>query len=69
MNHPLGQAYAEATGNIVTVALLALLLPQYGFLGAAFASLGAYTASLLAAVWYTRGRAGLSLRHLLAGAV
>ena len=69
LNHPLGQAYAETAGNIVTVALLALLLPRYGFLGAAFASLGAYTASLLAAIWYTRSRAGLSLRHLLAGAV
>ncbi len=69
LNHPLGQAYAEVTGNIVTVVLLALLLPRYGFLGAAFASLGAYTASLLAALWYTRVRTGLSLRRLLGGTV
>lgn len=69
LNHPLGQAYAEVTGNLVTILLLVWLLPRYGFLGAAYASLGAYAASLLAAVWYSRTRAGLSLRQLLSGAV
>ncbi|MGH9789424.1 MAG: oligosaccharide flippase family protein [Candidatus Acidiferrales bacterium] len=67
LNHPLAPAYAEGLGNVVTVALLALLLPRFGFLGAALASLGAYTASFLAVSYYAQTRAGLSVVQLLRG--
>ncbi|MFQ5663093.1 MAG: oligosaccharide flippase family protein [Terriglobia bacterium] len=65
LNHPLVPAYAELVGNGVTIVLLYLLLPGFGFLGAAFASLGAYTASFLFLLWYVHSRAGFSLGELL----
>lgn len=63
LNRPLAPAYAELAGNGVTIVLLSLLLPRYGFLGAAWASLGAYTTSFLFALWYIRSRAGLLPRR------
>ncbi len=65
LNHPLAPAYAEGIGNLATIALLAALLPRYGFLGAAFASLGAYTTSFLAVAYFARSHAGLSVFRLL----
>ncbi len=65
LNHPLAPAFAEGIGIVATIALLALLLPRYGILGAAFASLGAYTASFLAVAYFARTRAGLSVTRLL----
>jgi Na+-driven multidrug efflux pump len=65
LNRPLAPAYAELLGNAVTACLLYLLLPRMGFLGAAYASLGAYTASLLFILWYLRARARVLLTELL----
>jgi len=65
LNKPQVPGYAELVGNGVTAALLAVLLPRYGILGAAYASLGAYTASLLFQLWYIHRRLRLSVRELL----
>jgi O-antigen/teichoic acid export membrane protein len=65
LNHPLAPAFAEGLGNLVTIALLAVLLPRYSFLGAAYASLGAYTAVFLATAYFAQTRAGLSVARLL----
>ena len=67
LNRPLAPAYAELAGNGVTIVLLSLLLPRYGFLGAAWASLGAYTTSFLFALWYIRSRAGFSPGPIVVG--
>lgn len=65
LNRPEVPGYADLVGNGVTIALLALLLPRYGFLGAAYASLGAYTVSLLFQLWYIHRRLGLSVPQLV----
>lgn len=61
LNRPLVPAFAELTGIAVTLILLYLLLPRYGYLGAALASLGAYSAACLVAVVYTRFLLGIRL--------
>ena len=65
LGKPQAPGYAELVGNGVTLALLAVLLPRYGFLGAAYASLGAYTASLAFLLWYVNRRLHLPVRDLL----
>lgn len=65
LNRPLAPAYAELVGNAVTVVLLWFLLPRLGFLGAAYASLAAYTVSFLFVLWYSHSRVGLSPAELL----
>jgi Na+-driven multidrug efflux pump len=69
LNHPLAPAFAEGIGNLVTIILLAILLPRYNYLGAAIASLIAYTASFLAIAYFAWTRAGLSVPRLLWPAV
>jgi O-antigen/teichoic acid export membrane protein len=61
LNRLLAPAFAELAGIGVTLVLLYWLLPRYGYLGAAFASLGSYTAACLVTLWYTRVRAGIQL--------
>ena len=65
LNRPQVPGYAGLVGNGVTLALLVLLLPRYGFLGAAYASLAAYSASLAFLLWYVNRRLHLSVRDLL----
>jgi O-antigen/teichoic acid export membrane protein len=65
LDRPLAPAYAELLGNGVTAFFLYLLLPRIGFLGAAYASLAAYTASLLFILWYLHARARVPLAELL----
>ncbi len=66
LNRPQAPGYAGLVGNGVTLVLLALLLPRYGFLGAAYASLAAYSASLAFLLWYVNRRLHLPVRDLLA---
>lgn len=61
LNHPFAQAYAEIAGIVVTLLLLPFLLPRYGFLGAALASLAAYATSLLVVLWYVHRKTTLRL--------
>ena len=61
LNRPLVPAFAELTGIAATLILLYLLLPRFGYLGAAFASLGAYSAACLVVVGYTRLHLGIRL--------
>ncbi len=67
LNRPLAPAYAEGIGNLATITLLVVFLPRYGFLGAALASLGAYTVSFLAICYYAQKHAQLSVAELLLG--
>ena len=64
LNKPQVPGYAELIGNCATLILLASLLAPYGFLGAAYASLGGYTTSFLYLLWYTHSRLGLSATQL-----
>ena len=65
LDRPEVASYGELVWNGVTAGLLAALLPHYGFLGAAYASLGGYLATLLFQLWYIRRRLGLSVPQLL----
>jgi len=67
LNRPQVPGYAALIGNGVTLILLTLLLPRLGLLGAAYASLAAYTTSLVFLLWYAHHRLQLSWRLLLRG--
>jgi O-antigen/teichoic acid export membrane protein len=47
LGKPAAPSYAEGVGTLVTVVVLCLLLPRFGFVGAAIASTFAYGISLL----------------------
>ncbi len=64
-NQPLASGKAQVVGLGVTAASLIALLPAYQALGAAWASLLAYSASFLYLAWQTRQKVGLSLPELL----
>ncbi|MBI5246011.1 MAG: oligosaccharide flippase family protein [Elusimicrobia bacterium] len=64
LGEPGKPALSEGLGLVVTVALLALLLPPLGILGAAIASLCAYFVVALAQVAFFRQAVGLSWREL-----
>lgn len=65
LGEPGKQASSEGLGLVVTVALLALLLPPLGILGAAIASLCAYSAVALAQLAFVRRAVGLSWREFV----
>jgi O-antigen/teichoic acid export membrane protein len=58
---PSAVAWAEGAGLLVTLVLLAWLLPQYGILGAAIASLVAYFTVFLILLFSLRAHTGLPL--------
>jgi O-antigen/teichoic acid export membrane protein len=68
LGHPGKPAAGEVLGMAATVGLLAVLLPRYGILGAAAASLIAYTLVFLALLRFLAGIAGVPLTELVAPA-
>ena len=65
LERPALPSFAEGLSIAVTAAGLVLLLPRFGFLGAAMASTAAYTASLAFMLHLARSRLQLSVRELL----
>jgi enterobacterial common antigen flippase len=65
LEQPLLPCYAEGVSIVITVAGLLLLVPRFGFLGAAIASTAAYTASLIVMLRLARHRLNLELGDLL----
>ena len=65
LNQPALPSYAEGCSMIVTLACLALLVPRFGFVGAAIASSLAYTTSLMVTLALFRARAGIGWQQLL----
>ncbi len=65
LNQPALPSYAEGCSMIITVACLYLLVPRFGFVGAAIASTLAYTASLVITLMLFDRRTGLGWRQLL----
>ncbi|HZT97135.1 MAG TPA: polysaccharide biosynthesis C-terminal domain-containing protein [Chloroflexota bacterium] len=59
-------AVSEIVGLVVTVPCLIVLLPRWGIMGAAVASLLSYCAGLLTAVWLLKIRARVGPRELFA---
>ncbi|MGI9602087.1 MAG: oligosaccharide flippase family protein [Acidimicrobiales bacterium] len=56
----------RTVGVVANVALLVLLAPDHGALGAAFASLGAYTFTATISLWYTARALDVPARRMLA---
>ena len=65
LGHPALPAHAEGCSLIVTLGCLYLLVPRFGFVGAALASTLAYGTSLVAALVLLKRRAGLGWRDLI----
>ncbi|HEY6291296.1 MAG TPA: oligosaccharide flippase family protein [Terriglobia bacterium] len=65
LERPALPSYAEGLSTAVTFVGLLLLLPRFGFLGAAIASTFAYTTSLCLMLSLSRSRLHLGLRELL----
>lgn len=65
LGEPGKPALSEGLGLVMTVAMLALLLPPLGILGAAIASLCAYSVVALAQLVFVRRAVGLSWRELV----
>jgi O-antigen/teichoic acid export membrane protein len=65
MNDPALPSYSEGLAAVLTCVGLYLLLPRFGFLGAAIASTAAYTSSLVFTLALYRWRLGFPLRELL----
>jgi O-antigen/teichoic acid export membrane protein len=63
-NRPMTASFAEILSLAVTAAALAVLLPRYEILGAAWASLLAYTATCGFMMWSVRRHLGMSLTQL-----
>ena len=65
LEEPLLPSYSEGVSIVVTVVGLLVLLPRFGFLGAAIASTLAYTSSLVFMLGLARSRLSLGLRDLM----
>jgi O-antigen/teichoic acid export membrane protein len=65
MGHPALPSYAEGLAMVLTGGGLYLLLPRFGFVGAAIASTAAYSASLLLMIILCRARLGIGALQLL----
>ena len=65
LGHPALPSHAEGCSLIVTLGCLYLLVPRFGFVGAALASTLAYWTSLVAAFMLLKRRAGLGWRDLV----
>jgi O-antigen/teichoic acid export membrane protein len=65
MGDPALSSYSEGFATAVTVGALWLLLPRFGFLGAAIASTLAYTGSLCVSLFLYRSRIGIKPAQLL----
>jgi O-antigen/teichoic acid export membrane protein len=69
LNDPVLPSYSEGTAAVLTCVGLYVLLPQFGFLGAAIASTLAYTSSLVFTLVLYRVRLHIPLHELLRGSV
>jgi O-antigen/teichoic acid export membrane protein len=64
LGKPAVPSYAEGFGTIVTIFALYLLLPRYGFVGAAIASTFAYGVSFVFILLFCELRLQINLREL-----
>jgi O-antigen/teichoic acid export membrane protein len=64
LGKPAVPSYAEGFGTLVTISALYLLLPRYGFVGAAIASTLAYGTSFVFVLMFCEYRLQISLRQL-----
>jgi O-antigen/teichoic acid export membrane protein len=64
LGKPAVPSYAEGLGTLMTIAALYLLLPRYGFVGAAIASTLAYGTSFVFVLLFCEYRLQISLRQL-----
>ena len=64
LGKPAVPSYAEGFGTLVTISALYLLLPRYGFVGAAIASTFAYGASFVFILMFCELRLQIRLREL-----
>ena len=62
---PAGQAYGEITGLIFTVIFLFLLIPMFGILGAALASVISYLSTLIVLIIYTYWHTKVSFKMMV----
>jgi O-antigen/teichoic acid export membrane protein len=69
LNDPALPSYSEGLAAVLTCLGLNLLLPRFGFLGAAIASTLAYTSSLVFTLALYRLRLCFPLRELLPGSI
>ena len=67
LGKPALPAYAEGAGMVVTAVGLALLLPRWGYIGAAVVSTTAYFVALAVMLHLLRTRAGFDLKVLFGG--
>ena len=65
LGKPAVPSYAEGVGTLVTVVVLCLLLPRFGFVGAAIASTFAYGTSLFFILLIFNRGLGMGLRRFL----
>jgi O-antigen/teichoic acid export membrane protein len=65
LGKPAVPSYAEGLGTLATISALYLLLPRYGFVGAAIASTLAYGVSFVFVLLFCELRLQISLRQLL----
>jgi O-antigen/teichoic acid export membrane protein len=64
LDHPALPSYAEGFAVVITVVALYVLLPRYGYMGAAIASTAAYTGSLLFSLVLLYSQANVRLSEL-----
>ena len=67
LGKPLLSAYAEGCGMVITAVGLAIVLPRWGYIGAAAVSTTSYTVTLLVMLFLLRTKAHLTLRTLFGG--
>lgn len=60
---PLAAGAVGGVGSAITVITLALLLPRYGILGAALASLASASCTLSIGLWYAQSELGIDARR------
>jgi O-antigen/teichoic acid export membrane protein len=65
LGKPAAPSYAEGVGTVVTIVGLYLLLPRFGFVGAAIASTLAYGTSLFFILLIFNRGLGMGLRRFL----
>jgi O-antigen/teichoic acid export membrane protein len=67
LDHPALPSYAEGFAVVITAVALYVLLPRYGYIGAAIASTAAYTGSLLFSLVLLYTQANVRLSDLAGG--
>jgi O-antigen/teichoic acid export membrane protein len=65
VGRPTARSVGQVAGLVVNVAMLALLVPALGAIGAAWATVGAYAVMAAVSVWQFRRLTGISARACL----